>query len=137
MPASSNLGTSLPGRRASLVPGAGSGNGVGRGAAGNANVPFTRTMPEFFDAGLGRAPFSAAAPLLPSFGVLLFCWANKGKAKKALIARTRHDLRINFLPQRNSTHPVGRSPLRVLEIVAHRFSGHPALRQFLARRFHR
>src|SRR5258706_1696527 len=97
MPASSNLGTSRPGARVSLVSGAGPGNGVGRGAAGNANVPFTRTIPEFFDAALGGVPFSAAAPLLPSFGVLLFCWANNGKAKKALIATTRYDLRITFL----------------------------------------
>src|SRR6266404_226115 len=125
MPASSNLGTSRPGARVSLVSGAGPGNGVGRGAAGNANMPFTCRMLEFLDAALAGALFSAAAPLLPSFGVLVSCWANKGKDKKALIARTRYDLRITFLPQRNSTYPVGRSALRVLEIVARRSAGIP------------
>src|ERR1700682_560023 len=136
MPASSYLGTSLPGSRESLVASFGPGNGVGCEAAGNANVPFTCTMPKFFDAGLAGAPFSAAAPLLPSFNVLLFCWANNGRAKKALIARTRHNLRITFLPQRNSTYLVARSPLRVLEIIARRLSRHSALLQFLTRRFH-
>jgi len=101
MPAISYLGTNLPGGRVSSVAAAGPGNGVGRGAAGNANMPFTRTTLEFLDAELGGALFSAAVPVLPSFGALLFCWATNGNAKKALIASTRHDLRITFLPQRD------------------------------------
>src|SRR6266850_2138872 len=105
MPASSNFGTSRPGARVSLVAAAGPGNGVGRGAAGNANMPFTRTMLEFFDAELAGALFSAAVPVFPSFAPLLFCCATSGKAKNALIAITRHDLRITFLPQRNSPNP--------------------------------
>src|SRR5467141_2691179 len=101
MPAISCLGTSLPGGRVSSVAAAGPGNGLGRGAAGNANMPFTSAMQEFFDAEPAAALLSAAVPLFPSFGALLFCCANNGKAKKALIARTRHDLRIAFLPQNN------------------------------------
>src|SRR6266404_4650166 len=106
MPAISYLGTSLPGGRVSLVASAGPGNGVGRGAAGNASMPFTRTTLEFFGAELAGALFSAAFPLFPSFGALLFCCANSGKAKNALIARSMHDLRITFLPQRNFTNLV-------------------------------
>src|SRR5882672_6373879 len=91
MPASSNFGTSRPGGRVSLVAAAGPGKGVGRGAAGNANMPLTCTTLEFFDAELAGALFSAA---VPSFVPPLFCCANSGKAKNALIAITRHDLRI-------------------------------------------
>src|SRR6267143_5402636 len=105
MPAISYRGTSLPGGRVSSVAAAGPGNGVGRGAAGNANMPFTCTTLEFLDADLAGAFFSAAVPVFPSFLPLLFCWANNGKAKNALIVITTHDLRITFLPQRNATDP--------------------------------
>src|ERR1700720_3156345 len=104
MAAISYLGTSLPGGRESLVASVGPGKGLGRGAAGNANVPFTCTMLEFFDVEPAGALFSAAVPLLPSSRGSLFCWANNDKTKKALIARIRHNLRIIFLPQKNSTH---------------------------------
>jgi hypothetical protein len=69
-------------------------------------MPFTRTTPEFFDAELAGPLFSAAVPVFPSFAPLLFCCANSGKAKNALIAITTHDLRITFLPQRNSPNSV-------------------------------
>jgi hypothetical protein len=101
MPAISYLGTSLPGGRVSSVAAAGPGNGVGRGAADNANMPFMRTTLEFFGAELAGALFATAVPVFPSFVPLLFCWANNGKAKNAIIANARHDLRITFLPQRN------------------------------------
>ena len=101
MPAISCLGTSLPGGRVSSVAAAGPGNGVGRGAADNANMPFMRRTLEFFGAELAGALFATAVPVFPSFVPLLFCWANNGKAKNAIIANARHDLRITFLPQRN------------------------------------
>jgi hypothetical protein len=55
-------------------------------------------MLELFDAELAAAFFSVAVPLFPSFVPLLFCCANSGKAKNALIAITRHDLRITIPP---------------------------------------
>jgi hypothetical protein len=61
-------------------------------------------MPEFFDAEAG-ALFSAAVPVFPSFVPLLFCCANNGKAKNAIIIIATHNLRITFLPQRNTTDP--------------------------------
>src|SRR5216684_3836167 len=156
MPASSNFGTSRPGSRVSLVTGAGPGNGVGRGAAGNANIPFTCTTLEFLDAELAGALFSAAVPVFPSFAPRLFCCANSGKAKNALIAITRHDLRITYLPQRNSRNPVsipvvidvspaarplvigGRArQCAVLELVARKLRRHATNAYFWARRIHK
>src|SRR5882762_5697374 len=106
MAASSNFGTSRPGGRVSWVAAAGRGNGVGRAAAGHANTPFTCTTLEFLDAELAGALFSAAVRVLPSFTPLLSCCANSGKAKNALIAVTRHDLRITSSLEQNSPNPL-------------------------------
>src|SRR6266850_6448167 len=87
MLASSYLGTSLPGEVVSLAA-PGPGNGAGRGAPGNAKMPFTCTTVEPFDAELAGELFSAAGPLFPSLVPPLFCCANNGKAKNALRARS-------------------------------------------------
>src|SRR5580765_4365349 len=100
---SSNFGTSRPGGTALFAAEADPGNGVGRGTAGNANMPFRRTTPESFDAVFAGTLFSAAVPVFPSCTPLLFCWAANGNAKRALTAT--NNLRITFLPQRDSSDP--------------------------------
>src|SRR5260370_606355 len=107
MPATSYLGRSVPGGRESSARAADPGKGVGRGVAGNANMPFAATAllpPAALSEAAFFSAFAAAFLVSPSVPPL-FCRAHSGKAKSALIANAAHQLRISLLPSFLSRNP--------------------------------
>src|SRR2546430_12349793 len=90
---------SCPGARLAEAA-AGLGKGFGRGVAGNANRPLAEALLlSAFLRGAGLLSVLGAAFIASPSAPPLFCWAQSGKEKSALIANAAHKLRISFLPR--------------------------------------